>query len=339
MTVKIGVEQEGQGRVMGKHEEQQLVRFIPAVPEEPDETWWASVLADEPLEHESQDPIDIAVGEGTFSVKGNEQPFDVNWNKVHLLYENDEIVTLTVVSYNRGGVLVEGGDLHGFVPASHLVDLPSDLPEDERLMHLKLYLEREITLKVIECEPEKYRAVFSERAALAGAGQRKELLHRLTVGKVVKGFVTNVTSFGVFVDLGGLEGLIHVSELSWGRVHHPSAILKIGDEVETEVIEIMEEQGRVALSLKRLEINPWERLSQTLLIGDVVDAVVSSIVKYGVFARLDDGIEGLVHISAIPFPQDCTHIDEFLFEGQPVKVGIISIDPKKRRLGLTLESY
>jgi small subunit ribosomal protein S1 len=147
-----------------------------------------------------------------------------------------------------------------------------------------------------------------------------------------------VTDFGAFVDLGGLEGLIHVSELSWGRVQHPSEILCVNDEVEVQVLQVSEEEGRIALSLKRLEENPWEVLSRKLSPGDQIEAVISSIVKYGAFARLEEGVEGLIHISSMNFPKGCTHIDDFLYEGLPVNVSVIQIDPQKRRLGLRLVS-
>ncbi len=141
----------------------------------------------------------------------------VNWERIKTIYTNDQIVNLNVVGFNRGGILVAGDDIHG-LSASHLIDVPADLSDDDRETYFTSYLDRNISLKIIECEPEKERVVFSERAALAGEGCRRELLHSLKVGDVVEGVVTNVTDFGVFVDLGGLEGLIHVSELSWGRV-------------------------------------------------------------------------------------------------------------------------
>lgn len=338
MTAQFGVGKDGGGQIMESQKEKSRVGNIPYVPDDPDETWWAAVLADEPLLENQIEQDDPTAEVEPVDNEPSTAKSAVNWEKVKALFENDEIITLEVVSFNRGGVLVEDVDIQGFVPASHLIDLPMNITEDEREQYLNSYLDREISLKVIECEPEKERVVFSERAALAGAGERKALLHSLTEGDIVKGFVTNITSFGVFVELGGLEGLIHVSELSWGRVQHPSMILKVGDEVTTMVIEILEDQGRVALSLKRLEKNPWDGLAKTRSAGDVVDAVISSIVKYGAFARLEEGIEGLIHISSITFPKDCTRIDEFLFEGQPVKVGIISIDSHKRRLGLRLES-
>lgn len=339
MTTQTGVGKDGGSQMMENQRDDHPLGDVPLIPDDPDETWWAAVLADEPLLEESNEQSVSSTADTTAPRPNESKSSMLNWNRVLELFENDEIISMKVVSFNRGGILVEDADIQGFVPISHLIDLPIDFPADEREHYLSKYLEKTIALKVIECEPAKERVVFSERAALAGAGQRKELLLNLAEGDIVSGCVTNITSFGVFVDLGGLEGLIHVSELSWGRVHHPSSILKIGDQVSTMVIEILEDQGRVALSLKQLEKNPWEHLSKTFSPGDVVDAVISNIVKYGAFARLDQGVEGLIHISSMTLPEDCTGIENFLFEGQSVKVGIISIDSNKRRLGLSLESY
>ena len=154
-------------------------------------------------------------------------------------------------------------------------------------------------LKVIECEPDQERIVLSERAALAGEGCRKALFQTLKTGSIANGTVTNVTEFGVFIDLGGVEGLIHVSELSWGRVQHPSEVLNVGQSIKVLVLQVSEENARIALSLKRLYRNPWENLAETFQNGDIVDATITAITRFGVFARLNEGIEGLIHISSI----------------------------------------
>lgn len=339
MRALFGVDKKRNDQVIDHQEKNLHLGEIPNKPDEPDESWWSSVLLDEPLVDGSSEFDEPIEHEPAYPDELEYVPPPFNWDKVLSLYNKDEVIALKVVSYNRGGILVEDGEVSGFVPGSHLIDLPTCASETEREHHLTSYIGREIALKVIECEPEKERVVFSERAALAGTGQRKALLHSLAEGDIVSGYVTNVTAFGVFVDLGGLEGLIHVSELSWGRVEHPSQILKVGEEVNTMVIQILKDKGRIALSLKQLMKNPWENLSKSLSAGDVIDAVISSIVKYGAFARLDEGVEGLIHISMMNFPGDSTRIDDFLYEGQPVKVDVISIDSQKRRLSLRLESF
>jgi len=307
---------------------------------EPDEGWWAAVLADEPyLEEDVLSNETLPSDEVDFDDHVTSQkPPSVNWEMVEKIFKNDEIVELQVVGHNRGGILVEGDEIHGFVPLSHLVDLPVNISDDEREEYLFNYLDRKIDLKIIEREPEKDRVVFSERAALAKEGQRKYLLNNLVKGDVVSGVVTNITPFGAFVDLGGLEGLIHISELSWGRVNHPCEILNVTDKIETMVLQVSEEEGRIALSLKRLKKNPWEVLAAILSPGDVIEARITSIVKYGAFAEIECGVEGLIHISSIDIPDDCETIDDFLCEGLRVLVRVLSIDPKKRRLGLQLES-
>ena len=305
-------------------------------PEALDDRWWTSILESEPQIKNLRAEEDPA-GEEQLLAERAPVPSTINWNKVDSLYKNDEIVAIQVVGFNRGGILVEGEYIRGFISASHLVDLPSNTTKKEQEQYFHGYLGREVSLKIIECDPQKDRIVFSERAALAGAGKRKKLLHSLAEGDIVSGIVTNITNFGVFVDLGGLEGLIHISELSWGRVSHPSVILKLGDKVETMVVNVSLEQARVALSLKQLAKNPWDNLTEKISPGDVLDAIITRIVKYGVFARLEIGIEGLIHISTIAFPATCEKIGDFLFEGQVIKVGVLSLDPKERRLGLILK--
>lgn len=309
-------------------------------PLEPDEGWWAAVLADEPSVEDLVDPEEPPLV--TKPVVEQNEPSQTNpsvdWKKVERIFDNDEIIELTVVGHNRGGILVAGEDLHGFVPASHLVDLPADLSEGNREHYLSEYLDHKVELKVIECEQEKERIVFSERAAQAEEGQRKYLLNSLKKGDIIPGTVTNVTSFGAFVDLGGLEGLIHISELSWGRVTQPSEVLKVGEEIQILVLQVAEDEGKIALSLKRLQENPWELLAARRSTGDLLEATITCIVKYGAFAKIEGGVEGLIHISSMEIPESCKKIDDFLYEGQRVMVTILNIDINKRRLGLQLES-
>ena len=245
------------------------------------------------------------------------------------------MVDLRVHGYNRGGLLVQGNGFQGFVPISHLVNISPGLVEDERKKILAGLVGQILSLKVIECDPDQDRVVFSQRAALAGQGRRTYLFNSLKPGVMVEGVVTNVTDFGVFVDLGGLEGLIHVSELSWGRVQHPNDIVSLGQNLRTVVLQIFEENGRVALSLKRLDANPWDEIAGKLKPGDVIPAVITKLAKFGAFARLDEGVEGLIHISTFKLrPGD--RLADFLATGDKVQVRILHIEPDKRRLGLCL---
>ena len=295
-----------------------------------DEGWWASVLADE-------DTFSATRAEAQSRSQTNGMA-SVDWDHVQDLFEQDEIITLQVTGYNRGGLLVQGELMQGFVPVSHLIDVPTTLSEDERQNRLAGYVGRTLDLKVIECEPSLERIVLSERAALAGEGRRKQLFQSLRVGQRVQGHVTNVTDFGVFVDLGGVEGLIHVSELSWGRVQHPGDICAIGDPVETLVLQVCEETSRVALSLKQLTANPWEHMNEAHHPGEVVPAEVTAIMRFGAFARLPEGVEGLIHISSITLPEGIKNLEYSLHVGQPVQVRILHVDANRRRLGLGLVS-
>jgi small subunit ribosomal protein S1 len=306
-----------------------------------DEGWWSAVLADEidQLDQDQENTIHEnapAILAGPATEPG---PGEVDWMRVQEVYDRDEVIVLNVQSYNRGGLLVQGDGVQGFVPISHLVDMPGGISEEERFQKLTGYVNRSLHLKVIECEPSQARVVLSERAALAGEGRRKQLFQSLKSNNVVQGVVTNVTDFGGFVDLGGVEGLIHVSELSWGRVQHPREILQVGQKVQALVLQVNEESSRVALSLKRLVPNPWETLAKRYKPGDVVAATITDILRFGAFARLDEGVEGLIHISSISLPPDQKDLENILHPGQLVQVRILHIDVDRRRLGLGLVNF
>lgn len=294
-----------------------------------DEGWWNSVLADEEslvAEHREINCKPCASKEST----------GVDWDCIKNVYEQDEVVLLEVAGYNRGGLLVQGGGIEGFVPVSHLVELPLDGGDEQRQKNLADYVGRSLYLKVIEFEPAIDRVVLSERAAQAGEGKRKELFESLTPGVVICGVVTNLTEFGAFVDLGGVEGLIHVSEISWGRVENPADQLKVGQSAKVIVLQVNESNSRIALSMKRLTPNPWEELMLTYKPGDLVQAELTSIMNFGVFARLPEGIEGLIHISTLPDSQRKGDISLYYKPGQQVLVRILHMDAERRRIGLGL---
>jgi len=259
----------------------------------------------------------------------------LDWQKATELYDQDQVVDLVVSGCNRGGLLVHGEGLQGFVPVSHLVETPcSDADLEKWLLR---YIDQALTLKVIECDQERGRVVFSERAAQSQPGSRKRLLNNLQPGHCVVGMVTNVTDFGVFVDLGGVEGLIHVSEISWGRVHHPNDVLKLGQQVEVFVIQVDQERARVALSLKRMHANPWETAEERYIPGQIAEATVTSIVPFGAFARLEEGLDGLIHVSEFSSAGDPVDMTSVLHEGQKVDVRILHVDASRQRLGLSLK--
>jgi small subunit ribosomal protein S1 len=296
-----------------------------------DESWWESVLAEE---ERYVSPVARQAKTETLA-KAEEQKQSPDWNEVRDLYHQDRIVELFVTGFNRGGVLVEGDGLYGFVPFSHLVEMAAHPEKRNREEGLESYIGRTLRLKVIECAPEDGRVVFSERAALAEPGKRMDLFKTLVIGQTIRGIVTNITDFGVFIDLGGVEGLIHISELSWGRVSHPGQIVELGQEIDARVLEISPERCRVALSLKRLLANPWERANTEFAVGQIVSAVVTCIVSYGAFARLEAGIEGLIHASEMPLEAGKS-VRDVISEDQEIRVRILHVDAAHQRMGLSL---
>ncbi len=297
-----------------------------------DENWWASVLADEDAIVFEKSEQNSRVSQ---SMQGNTT---TDWERVRNIFLQDEVVLLEVYGFNRGGLLVKGEAIQGFVPVSHLIDLPSDSSDELKQELLSRYEGRSLYLKVIECEAASERIVLSERAAQAGEGKRKQLFESLKTGVRANGLVTNVTDFGVFVDLGGVEGLVHVSELSWGRVDQPASLFKIGQPVEVIILQVNESTARIALSIKRLSVNPWDSLQSNHKIGDVVSAEVTAIMRFGVFARLKEGIEGLIHISSIADFYGTSDAAKLFTLGQLITVKILHIDVERRRLGLGLVS-
>jgi len=304
-----------------------------------DEGWWESVLAEE-RQHTPPRPSQGLVKPKAppqpraeaAPVAGSPQP---DWDMLKELYSNDRIIIMKVTGHNRGGLLVENEEISGFIPFSHLIELAGREHEADRDVSLESYTGKTLNVKVIECVPEDGRVVFSERAALAEPGKRAELFQNLQQGSQVGGVVTNITDFGVFVDLGGVEGLIHISELSWGRVSHPNQIVKLGEEVNVQVLDISPERCRVALSLKRLTPNPWERAATDFAVGTIHNAVITSVMSYGAFARIEAGVEGLIHGSEMVLGPNQTP-REILFDGQELQVRILHLDAAHQRMGLSL---
>jgi small subunit ribosomal protein S1 len=311
-----------------------------SVPPDIDESWWNALLAEEDKFDQVGTKGKVKTRESgdieTFNSKRGGKTSEIDWLKVNEIYSKDQVITLEITGFNRGGLLVGGSGLHGFVPISHLLEINCLTDEAEKEAILSGYVGRTVGFKVIECDPERGRVVFSERAALAESGKRNLLFGEIYPGKRVCGIVTNITEFGVFVDLGGVEGLIHVSELSWGRVRHPSEVTKVGENVQAYVIQVDQDRSRIALSLKRLIPNPWEKAEERYHPGQVVNAVITCIVPFGAFARLEEGLDGLIHSSEISEDNTSADAMEGLFEGQVVQVRIINVNATRQRLGLSL---
>lgn len=297
-------------------------------PPPPDEAWWAEVLKEGGKGEGSP-------AEGQAYRRAAETGTDEDWAWAAELYARDEVISLPVIGFNRGGLLVEARSLRGFVPVSHLVDIESGADEEERQQLLATYVGDTLCLKVIEHNSARGRLVLSQRAAQSGPGERQKLLGRLQPGEVVSGTVTNITRFGVFIDLGGLEGLIHVSELSWGRVRHPEDVVSCGEQVRVKVLSIEREHCRVALSLKELLPDPWQSVAEQHHVGELVEGVITNVVRFGAFVELHEGLEGLIHISELG-EGSLLHPRNAVQEGERVRARIIHLDPASRRLGLSL---
>ncbi|MFN8449453.1 MAG: S1 RNA-binding domain-containing protein [Anaerolineae bacterium] len=289
------------------------------------------------------DDIDVMIlrmedDEGNLILSVSQAQQTEDWKHAEELLDTDGVWDGTVSDANRGGLIVQFGNLRGFVPASHVLDLPRGLNEDERKMRMQRLIGQPISLKVIEVNRKRRRLVFSQRDAQRDSRDaRKEiLLDQLREGEVRKGVVSGLRDFGAFVDLGGADGLIHISELAWHRVNHPREVLKVGDEVEVYILRLDAEGKRIGLSLKRLQENPWAVVDELYHVGQLVEGVVSRVAQFGAFVSLDPGIEALLHTSQIsdPQPEDPSLV---VHEGQRLLMRVISIESDKQRLGLSLK--
>jgi small subunit ribosomal protein S1 len=315
-----------------------------ALPPPPDEGYWSALLHEGEFSEagSSSNEVDVDLAANYASdlqydslATHDNSGIESDWAEIQRLMENDEVIELSVISYNRGGLLVEWRTLHGFVPASQLTDFPVTTNGIARRNALMSWVGQKLKLRVIELNSEQNRLILSERAARVEAGERADILRRLKPNDIAHGTVTNLCDFGAFVDLGGLEGLIHISELSWGRVGHPADILQRGQTVQVYVLDIDREAGRIALSLKRLHPDPWATVTERYQIGETVEGTITNVVDFGAFACIEDGLEGLIHVSELA-EGHFLHPRNVVNEGQKVVARVLSIDSRARRLGLSL---
>ena len=266
------------------------------------------------------------------------------WRAMQERFDAGEIVEARVIDHNKGGLIVDLG-VRGFVPISQIVDFPrrprDEQPRDaaqEIAEKLQPFVGRTLRLKILEVNRKANRLILSEKVALYEERREKrdELFSSLETGQRVTGVVRSIAPFGVFVDLGGIDGLVHKSELSWNKVNNPETAHQIGDEVEAEVIDINHERGRISLSIRRLQPDPWQESVAKYKIGDVIDGTVTKLVNFGAFVRVEEGLEGLIHISELSH-QRVAHPGDVVQEGQEVKLRIISLDSERHRLGLSLK--
>ena len=266
------------------------------------------------------------------------------WRSMQELFEAGTIIDAPVIDHNKGGLIVDCG-IRGFVPISQIVDFPrrpqNEQPRDaaqEIAEKLQPYIGRKLRLKILEVNRKANRLILSEKVALYEERREKrdELFSSLQVGQKVTGTVRSIAPFGVFIDLGGIDGLVHKSELSWNKVNNPESGYHVGEEVEAEVIDINHERGRISLSIRRLQPDPWHSTVADFNVGDIIDGTVTKLVNFGAFVRVRDGLEGLIHISELSH-QRVAHPGDVVHEGQSLKLKIISLDSERHRLGLSLK--
>ncbi|MFQ5812343.1 MAG: 30S ribosomal protein S1 [Anaerolineae bacterium] len=262
------------------------------------------------------------------------------WLSLEKLLETGEVFEETVTGYNKGGLLVQLGQVRGFVPASQLIPphrQDKGLTPEERRAKM---VGQQLLLKIVELDRQRNRLILSERDAKRQwrEEQKANLLAELQEGDICHGQVSSLCNFGAFVDLGGADGLVHLSELSWGRVSHSREVLQVGDEVDVYVLNVDREKRRIGLSLKRLQPDPWSQVEEKYSEGQLVEGTITKLTGFGAFARLKgDEIEGLVHVSELSDGR-IAHPKEVVKEGDTLTLRIIRLDPHHRRMGLSLKS-
>lgn len=264
-----------------------------------------------------------------------------DWLRAEELLASKAIVASDVIDYNRGGVLVAMGLIRGFIPASHL-SLESQMAQDrseDPADRFQPLIGRTLQVKVIDIERRRNRLILSEKEAMRELrNQRKDaILEELEVGEVRDGVVSSLADFGAFVNIGGADGLIHVSELSWSMVNHPSEVLTVGQQVQIKVISVEKERKRIGLSLRQLQPRPWDTLAERYKEGDLVRAVITRIKDFGAFARLaGEPVEGLIHISEMSHER-VERADQVVTVGEEYEVKVIRLDTQRRRMGLSIK--
>ena len=265
-----------------------------------------------------------------------------DWRDAEELLKTGEIFDAQVAGFNKGGLIVRVGKVRGFVPATQLESVgrrkEATGGEGTGELDLSTLVGKKLKLKVIELDRERNRLILSERAAMRETrkAQKEHLLENLKEGDVLTGTVTSVADFGVFIDLGGVDGMIHLSEMSWTKIGHPKDVVKVGDQVQVQVLNVERERERIALSLKRLTKEPWQTVEENYKVGDLVNGTITKLASFGAFARLDDNIEGLIHISELA-DRRINHPKEVVKEGDTLQLRVIRVDAARRRLGLSLK--
>ena len=264
------------------------------------------------------------------------------WRVLEKAKEEDKAVDGVIIGSNRGGAVVQAEDVQGFIPLSQLVGPARELFVPKKENAKDGFIGMKITFKIFELNRRRNRAIFSEKAVLQQerAQKKQELIETLQVGNILKGRIVGVSTFGAFVDIGGADGLIHISELSWDPASSPADIVTVGTEMDVYVVKIDKENLKIALSLKRLTPEPWEIIKDELVVGRKIIAKVTKITTFGAFVRTEQGVEGLVHVSEISNQElgSVEDIESVINVGQSLDLTIVNVDAERKRLGLSLIS-
>jgi small subunit ribosomal protein S1 len=258
--------------------------------------------------------------------------YESYWSNLFHCYKKKEALTVYIMSAVKGGLVADYGGIRGFIPASHVSKEYQD--------NMEALVKQSINVKPIEVDRKRRKVVLSQKMAAQqnDSIKAKELLKQIEPGQVRTGTVTNLKSFGAFVDLGGVEGLIHISEMSWGRINDPAEVLQTGQKIDVFVLGVDDESGRISLGLKQLQPDPWVNVEQRYHIGDTVHGTVTRAVKFGAFVELEKGIEGLIHISELA-EQQPANAEDIVKPGQGVEAKIIKMFPAEQRIGLSLRAH
>jgi small subunit ribosomal protein S1 len=278
--------------------------------------------------------LDAATGDGSALLSVDKARGEAAWEVLEELAESGGTLTAKITGYNRGGAVVDVDGLQAFIPLSQVVLPPGTDHESE----LASRIGQEVTAKVLEVNRRRNRAVLSERAAMREQreGHKERLLDSLQEGETRRGRVTGVSSFGAFVDIGGADGLIHISELSWTPVASVDEVVKVGQELDVYILRVDREARRIALSLRRLEPTPWDQAVQRLEVGQLVNGTITKLTDFGAFARVEEMVEGLIHVSELT-ERHIRHPKEVVDVGDTMMLKIVNMDPERHRIGLSLK--
>jgi len=285
--------------------------------------------------------VDVVVSrppedDGTFQLSIADALQQKDWIIAQKLMDSGEITTHKVIGYNKGGLTVEFNRLRGFVPASHIIDMPRNLNEDQRRSEFERRNGEEMRLKVIEVDRRRRRLVMSQMLAEREyrTHQKEALFSRLKVGDVVTGEVRSLRPFGAFVDLGGADGLLHVSEIGWAPINHPREALEVGEKIDVEVIRLDPDNQRIGLSRKRLNTNPWSDIENRYQPGQIIPVTITRLADFGAFAQVEPGIEGLIHLSELADISVAEPL-KTVRTGDKIMAKVLRVDPKRQRIGLS----